>query len=97
MFGRIGVGELVLILAVALVIFGPSKLPEIGKVLGDAVRNFKKHSERLGEELGASTAEPRTTPVPEQAKPIAEGPKPVGVTLAADKETVRETQETKKI
>jgi len=46
MFGRIGIGELLLILAIALVIFGPAKLPELGKVLGDAIRNFRKSSER---------------------------------------------------
>jgi sec-independent protein translocase protein TatA len=32
--GRIGIGELILVLVIALVIFGPSKLPDIGKSLG---------------------------------------------------------------
>ncbi|MDY0257480.1 MULTISPECIES: twin-arginine translocase TatA/TatE family subunit [Gudongella] len=40
-FGRIGAPELILILAIALVIFGPSKLPEIGKSLGKAIKEFK--------------------------------------------------------
>lgn len=40
-FGRIGFPELILILAIALVIFGPSKLPEIGKSLGKALSEFK--------------------------------------------------------
>lgn len=37
----IGAGELVLILIIALVLFGPGKLPEIGKALGRGVRDFK--------------------------------------------------------
>lgn len=42
MFSRIGASELILILLIALVIFGPSKLPEIGRSLGQAIQEFKK-------------------------------------------------------
>ncbi len=42
LFGRIGAGELILVLVVALVIFGPSKLPEIGKSLGKSINEFKR-------------------------------------------------------
>ena len=42
MFGSIGMPELIVIFVVALVVFGPSKLPELGKSLGDAIRGFKK-------------------------------------------------------
>jgi sec-independent protein translocase protein TatA len=41
MFG-LGIQELLIILAIALVIFGPSKLPQIGSGLGKAIRDFKK-------------------------------------------------------
>lgn len=41
MFSRIGPTELILILVIALVIFGPSKLPEIGKAIGSAINEFK--------------------------------------------------------
>lgn len=41
MMGKLGAPELILILAIALVIFGPSKLPEIGKSLGRAISEFK--------------------------------------------------------
>lgn len=51
MFGRIGAGELVLILAIALVIFGPSKLPEIGKSFGKAIAEFKGHANKISEDL----------------------------------------------
>lgn len=41
MFG-LGIPELVVILVVALVFFGPGKLPEIGSALGKGIRDFKK-------------------------------------------------------
>jgi sec-independent protein translocase protein TatA len=41
MFGM-GLQELVIILVIALVIFGPSKLPQIGSSLGKAIRDFRK-------------------------------------------------------
>ena len=42
MFGDIGVPELIVILVLVMVLFGPGKLPDIGKALGDALRGFKK-------------------------------------------------------
>jgi sec-independent protein translocase protein TatA len=42
MFGSLGAPELLVILVVALVVFGPGKLPELGKSLGEAIRGFKK-------------------------------------------------------
>jgi sec-independent protein translocase protein TatA len=41
MFG-LGMQELLIILVIALVIFGPGKLPQIGSGLGKAIRDFKK-------------------------------------------------------
>lgn len=43
MFG-LGVPELVLILIIGLVIFGPGKLPDVGKALGKSIREFKAAS-----------------------------------------------------
>ncbi|HMF92276.1 MAG TPA: twin-arginine translocase TatA/TatE family subunit [Candidatus Angelobacter sp.] len=39
--GKIGVMELLIILVIALIFFGPSKLGDLGKGLGDAIKNFK--------------------------------------------------------
>lgn len=42
MFSKIGMNELLVIGVVLLLIFGPSKLPQLGKALGDTIRNFKE-------------------------------------------------------
>jgi sec-independent protein translocase protein TatA len=49
--GKLGLPEILLILAVALLIFGPSKLAELGKGLGEGIKNFKA-SVKEGEEPG---------------------------------------------
>lgn len=51
MFGRIGAPELILILVIALVVFGPSKLPEIGKALGKGIKEFKEHTSSVTSEI----------------------------------------------
>src|SRR5437868_15033945 len=47
MFGPFGVSEIVFIFFLALIIFGPKKLPEIGKTLGKGMREFKKATDDL--------------------------------------------------
>lgn len=44
---RIGFPELIIILVIALVIFGPGKLPSVGKSVGEAIKEFKKASSDL--------------------------------------------------
>ncbi|WP_085992073.1 twin-arginine translocase TatA/TatE family subunit [Oceanobacillus senegalensis] len=46
----IGFPGLILILIVALVIFGPSKLPEIGKAFGSSLKEFKKAAQGMNDE-----------------------------------------------
>lgn len=58
MFQNIGFTELLLIAVVALVLFGPNKLPEIGRVLGRTLRDFKKGAYELMND------EPKATPAP---------------------------------
>jgi len=47
MFGSIGMPELVVIFVIALIIFGPRKLPELGKSLGRSINEFKRASNEL--------------------------------------------------
>jgi sec-independent protein translocase protein TatA len=42
MLGRIGIPELIIILAIIILIFGANRLPEIGRGIGKGIRNFKE-------------------------------------------------------
>jgi sec-independent protein translocase protein TatA len=47
MFGSIGMPELIVIFVIALIIFGPRKLPELGRSLGRSINEFKRASNEL--------------------------------------------------
>ncbi len=66
--GRIGGGELLLILLVALLIFGPGKLADMGKGLGEGLKNFKKGLQSDDEAKRAQTP-PEQTPKEEPPSP----------------------------
>lgn len=55
---NIGWGELLVILLVALLVFGPNKLPEMMRGLGKAVRAFQDESSRAAEQLRAAVEAP---------------------------------------
>ena len=89
MFGSIGMPELIIIFVIALIIFGPRKLPELGRSLGKSIAEFKKASNelkstleeeiRLEEQrstLEASKAAPQTA-APSAVIPHAEDTVPV--------------------
>ena len=60
MFGSIGMPELVLIFVVALLVFGPKKLPEIGKSLGKGLAEFKKASDELKKTIESEIEQGKT-------------------------------------
>jgi sec-independent protein translocase protein TatA len=55
--GNLGFGELLLIGVALLLLFGPSKLPELGKALGKGLHEFKKASRELSDSVKDDTAE----------------------------------------
>lgn len=48
---RIGTTELLLIFGIALVIFGPSRLPELGRTLGKTINEFKAQANKVTDEI----------------------------------------------
>lgn len=57
MFGNIGIPELILVLIVALVVFGPGKLPEVGKSLGKSIGEFKSALKKTEDTIKAELKE----------------------------------------
>lgn len=51
MFGSIGIQEILLILLIALLLFGAKRLPEIGRGLGKGIREFKKASRDISDKI----------------------------------------------
>lgn len=72
MFG-IGFPELILILIIGLIVFGPGKLPEIGRAVGKGLQEFKKATSELSNSVNNSTTNatitPTQTPPPNPANP----------------------------
>ena len=69
--GGIGGMEIFIILVVALVIFGPKKLPEMGRSLGKAIREFKSAGSDLQDELTKTVNE-----IDKEPDPNIKPPKP---------------------
>lgn len=51
MFGSIGLQEILLILLIALLLFGAKRLPEIGRGLGKGIREFKRTSKEITDQI----------------------------------------------
>src|SRR5262249_8090212 len=85
MFGSIGMPELIIILVIALIIFGPRKLPELGRSLGKSINEFKKASNELRstleEEINAEDQKDRARAAAAAAPP-AIAPPPVEQTVS---------------
>jgi len=58
-FGSLGFGEIVLILLVILIVFGPRRLPELGGALGKGIREFKRSVSDIRTEITDAVEEPK--------------------------------------
>jgi sec-independent protein translocase protein TatA len=79
MMGNIGMPELIIIFVIALIIFGPRKLPELGRSLGKSINEFKRASNELKNTLDEEirveetrSADRQRAPEPARPHPVAE-------------------------
>jgi sec-independent protein translocase protein TatA len=101
MFGPLGMPELVVIFVIALIVFGPRKLPELGKSLGKSLAEFKRASNELRSSLEEEIrVEEDRERRPAPAPPPPAAPAPVAVdadpdaTADADSDAQRPVEET---
>ena len=95
MFG-IGAGEFIVILIVGLIVFGPSKLPEVGRAIGKGLREFRKAQAALSQTLNEplepeKKSAPATKPVEEKKSVTADDV----INLAKERSIVKENSNEK--
>jgi TatA/E family protein of Tat protein translocase len=88
MFGSIGMPELIIIFVIALIIFGPRKLPELGRSLGKSLAEFKRASNEL-----KSTLEEEIKVEEQQRAAEATKPATVSTTSVVESEPAPPAQE----
>lgn len=69
---NIGFGEILLILLLALIIFGPRRLPEMGKTIGRSLREFRRATSEIRTEIEADLDEPPAATLEQRTRRIAE-------------------------
>jgi TatA/E family protein of Tat protein translocase len=89
MFGSIGMPELIIIFVIALIIFGPRKLPELGRSLGKSLAEFKRASNEL-----KSTLEEEIRIDEEQKRAEAQKAAPAPTAVAQPAEASTSSDET---
>ena len=62
LFGTVGPQELLIVLLIVIIIFGAKKLPDLGKSLGESIRNFKSSVSGKGKEAGKDEAKDKIPP-----------------------------------
>ena len=86
----LGSSEVILILVVVLLLFGAKKLPELAKGLGQGIKEFKKASNEVTDELHRAVEEPPPAP---RSKTPPEGSAPHGTQASASAQLPSETKQ----
>jgi sec-independent protein translocase protein TatA len=92
----IGLPEMILIMLVALLIFGPKKLPEIGRSMGKAIKGFQDASREFESEFKREAdrlEQPTTAPAPQSPAEVASVTTPVVTTSSSEVKTLDESKE----
>lgn len=92
MFGSLGFPELLVIFVIALIVFGPRKLPELGRSLGKSIAEFKRASNELRNTLDEEIrAEERKPPI--AAPALASPADPAAIPSTTEPETIARAEQ----
>lgn len=75
---NLGMPEILIILAIVLILFGPKKLPELARGLGQSIREFKKGASEIKQEFEQAVDIDAEKPVPQQSAAPEVEKKPAG-------------------
>lgn len=73
--GNVGLSEMVIIFVIALIVFGPRRLPEIGRSLGSAMREFRRSLNQIQREIEQANPVESVREVNTILNPLADPPK----------------------
>ena len=79
---NVGLPELVIVLVIALVVFGPKRLPEMGQKLGHALREFRSATSEIRSQIGADEIADSVKDIKSTFSLTADGPRPATETVA---------------
>ncbi len=88
-------GFLLILLILVLIVFGPGKMPEIGGAIGRGIREFRKESDKIIDDVRSSVSEKGSEPAaaaevrPDETKPTVTSETPAGSPEATKAETER--------
>jgi TatA/E family protein of Tat protein translocase len=86
-------GFLLILLIIVLIVFGPGKLPELGSAIGRGIREFRKESDKIVDEVKSSATEKESAPAaaaeakPTESRPTVTSEKPAASPEATKAET----------
>ena len=82
---NLSASEVIIVLVIALLVFGPKRLPEMARQLGKGIREFKGHMSAIGDQVSdLDTAQPAARTAPAAAAPAASPDGAPTVALAPD-------------
>ena len=67
-------GFLIILLVIVLIVFGPGKLPELGSAIGRGIREFRRESDKIIDDVKTSATEKESSPPAAEVRPAESAP-----------------------